>query len=45
VLQKKAGYATRSEGNMDVKVYTSILEGELQQEMEYHNEKPEDVIL
>jgi transposase len=44
MLWEGVGYATRIEGNMDGKLYASILEDELQQTMEYYKKTPEDVI-
>jgi hypothetical protein len=44
MLWEGPGYATRIEGKMDAELYTSILEDELQQTMEYYGLEVEDVI-
>jgi hypothetical protein len=45
MLWEGVGYATRIEGNLDAKLYTSLLEDELQQTMEYYSKPPENVIV
>jgi transposase len=44
MLWEGAGYATRIEGKMDAKLYTAILEDELQQTLEYYGKTPQDII-
>jgi hypothetical protein len=44
MLWEGPGYATKIEGKMDAELYTSILEDELQQTMEYYGLEVEDVI-
>jgi len=38
------GYGTKIKGRMDADLFVSILEDELQQNLEYYNKKPEDVL-
>jgi transposase len=44
MLWEGAGFATRIEGKMDAKLYTAILEDELQQTLEYYGKTPQDII-
>jgi hypothetical protein len=44
MLWEGVGYATRIEGSLDTKLYTSILEYELQETMEYYSKTSENVI-
>jgi hypothetical protein len=38
------GYATKIDGRMDAELYTSILEDELQQTLEYYGLNPDEII-
>jgi hypothetical protein len=38
------GYGVKIDGNMDAKLYTSILEDELQGSLEYYGKSPSDII-
>jgi hypothetical protein len=44
MLWDGVGYATRIEGKMDAELYTSILEDELQQSVEYYDKSPTDMV-
>jgi transposase len=44
MLWDGVGYATRIEGRMDAELYTSILEDELQQSVEYYDKSPTDMV-
>ena len=44
MMWEGVGYATRIEGKMDAELYTSILEDELQQSVEYYDKSPADMV-
>jgi len=44
MMWEGVGYATRIEGKMDAELYTSILEDELQQSVDYYDKSPKNMI-
>ena len=44
MLWEGPGYATKIEGRMDAKLYTQIMEDELQETLEYYGKNPKNII-
>ena len=44
MLWEGPGYATKIEGRMDAKLYTGIMEDELQETLDYYGKNPQDII-